>query len=176
MNVAGLKYSMAAGYLPASPVYASHFNKTSYNIRSGGGGNRTRVPDSASTFPKCGHDMTPGGWLKILRCTARAPPDPTRKRSHPSSGRPHRFTCCRAAWALPAVLPLRAGSPEPGRLAPSADPSSAPAGAEARPGLPWRGRVAGASWRGRRGPRGESLCLGVALILSERRSTSSAFS
>ena len=54
-----------------------------------------------------------------------------------------------------------------GRLAPSADPSSAPAGAEARPGLPWRGRVAGASWRGRRGPRGESLCLCL-VDLSER--------
>ena len=46
---------------------------------------------------------------------------------------PPMFTCCRAAWVLPAVLPLRAGSPEPRRLAPSADPSSAPVGAEARP-------------------------------------------
>ena len=27
MNVAGLRYSMAAGYLPASPVYANPFRK-----------------------------------------------------------------------------------------------------------------------------------------------------
>ena len=47
----------------------------------------------------------------------------------------------------------------PGVLAQSADPSSAPVGAGAWPRLPWRGRAAGASWRGRRGPWGESLCL-----------------
>jgi hypothetical protein len=42
MNVAGLRYSMAAGYLPASHVYTSHYNTTSYNTISGGGGNCTR--------------------------------------------------------------------------------------------------------------------------------------
>src|SRR5208282_5432743 len=53
MNVAGLRYSMAAGYLPASPVYASHCNKTSYNTRSGGGGNCTRRPGLSSGSDRC---------------------------------------------------------------------------------------------------------------------------
>ena len=40
----------AAGYLPASPVYASLYKTLSYNIINGGAGNCTRVPDSASHF------------------------------------------------------------------------------------------------------------------------------
>jgi hypothetical protein len=46
MNVAGLRYSMAAGYLPVSHVYASLCNTISYNTRSGGGGNCTRGSDA----------------------------------------------------------------------------------------------------------------------------------
>ncbi len=52
MNVAGLRYSMAAGYLPASLVYARSCNTTSYNTRCRGGGNCTR--GRAST--NIGHD------------------------------------------------------------------------------------------------------------------------
>jgi hypothetical protein len=67
MNVAGLRYSMAAGYLPASPVYASHFNTNSYNTRSGGGGNCTRGPVYVTVCPKCGYDMTLSGWPEMGR-------------------------------------------------------------------------------------------------------------
>jgi len=81
--------------------------------------------------------------------TARVLTDPARKHARPFSGRPHLLTCCRASWRLPAALRLRAGSPALRHLAPSADPSSAPGGAEARLVLPWRGRVAAGSWRGR---------------------------
>jgi hypothetical protein len=46
----------AAGYLPASPMYASHFDTTSYNTKSGGGGNCTRVPGSISGASTCDGD------------------------------------------------------------------------------------------------------------------------
>jgi hypothetical protein len=57
MNVAGLRYSMAAGYLPASPVHASYCNTTGCNTRSGGGGNCTRRTVYVTVCPKCGFDM-----------------------------------------------------------------------------------------------------------------------
>jgi hypothetical protein len=62
VSVAGLRYSMAAGYLPAYRVYASPFITTSYNKRSGGGGNCTRVPNSTNICPSCGYDMDRGAW------------------------------------------------------------------------------------------------------------------
>ncbi len=67
MNVAGLRYSMAAGYLPASPVYASHYNTTSYNTRNGGGGNCTRVPDFATNSGTCGYGNRSYLWSEMGR-------------------------------------------------------------------------------------------------------------
>ena len=67
MNVAGLRYSMAAGYLPASPEYASPCNTTSYNTRSGGGGNCTLGPVYVTVCPKCGYDTPLCGRLEMGR-------------------------------------------------------------------------------------------------------------
>ena len=43
INIWQVEILEAAGYLPASTVYASHYNITSYNTKNGGGGNCTRV-------------------------------------------------------------------------------------------------------------------------------------
>jgi hypothetical protein len=67
MNVAGLRYSMAAGYLPASPLYASHFNTTSYNTRSGGCGNCTRSQSDANTEYQCSYGKCLLGWPEMGR-------------------------------------------------------------------------------------------------------------
>ena len=38
------------------------FREVSVDVSSGGGGNCTRVPDSATLCAKCGYEMRPGGW------------------------------------------------------------------------------------------------------------------
>jgi len=52
MNVGSLIYPRAAGYSPASLIAVSICDQTTYNTKSGGGGNCTRVSNDASYFSK----------------------------------------------------------------------------------------------------------------------------
>jgi hypothetical protein len=67
MNVAGLTYSMAERYLPASPVDTNPCKTMSYSTKSGGGGNCGRRPVYVEVCPKCGYDTALSGWLEMGR-------------------------------------------------------------------------------------------------------------
>jgi len=62
-----LRYSMAAGYLPLSPVYASPCNTTSYNTGNGGGGNCSRSHSGANTDSQCRYGTYSLGWPEMGR-------------------------------------------------------------------------------------------------------------
>jgi hypothetical protein len=66
ISIGSLRFSMAAGYLPASLVYASHFNTTRYNVGNGGGGNCTRVSGFRELLRNVDHAAPPVGGASYL--------------------------------------------------------------------------------------------------------------
>ena len=67
MNVGSLIYSKAAGYIPASLCKRKSFNKTSYNARSRGGGNCTRVLNDTSHLRKMTCEKCSLGLSELCR-------------------------------------------------------------------------------------------------------------
>jgi len=67
MNVVSLRYSRAAGYLPASPIDTSLYGRTSYNRVSGGGGNCTRSSFDESCFSQAVCENCPTGVSEECR-------------------------------------------------------------------------------------------------------------
>src|ERR1022692_1638523 len=67
MNVASLRYSRAAGYLPASFIAVNICNQTTYNTASGGGGNCTRSSFDESCFSQTVCENCPTGMSEECR-------------------------------------------------------------------------------------------------------------
>jgi hypothetical protein len=62
ISIGSLRFSKAAGYLPASLVDTSLRSTTIYNFMSGGGGNCTRVLIDATNDGANSHEMRSEGW------------------------------------------------------------------------------------------------------------------